>query len=468
MNARDSCRILRLLPLALVPVLLDVVGVPPSTSGGSSGFPWRSHNLYLSASAASRTSESIHPPVGIPVEHPSYSPDGREVVFNTTWPGKVEIWVVSTVNGRLRLLASGPPSHRPHAGEWPAWSPDGKWIAFASASIQLVRPDGTDRTQLNTRGLAVAGEPAWSPDGTEIVFASDVRDLWVIKADGSALWRVTNLPQSWAPNLSRHLQSAYHPAFSPDGRQIVFSQGSSPKAIGPSCGVNKLVIVNTDGTGARQLTAEVAAAGPPQVFDSYPSWSKRGILFASSRCGSPPEIKMIQPTGTDLQAIPNAAGWQPAWSPDGTRFVFVRAGDYVHNVSGYGIYEYNVSSGAIRALVQIRGYFITIDIMPGVSPKVVSLKETALIRIVIRPHSGFDPVREIDQSSITFGRTGEERSLDSCAVDGVNLVCQFKTASAGFRAGDTQGILRLITVSTTLGSTSRVRYEGRGTLRVVP
>jgi hypothetical protein len=171
---------------------------------------------------------------------------------------------------------------------------------------------------------------------------------------------------------------------------------------------------------------------------------------------------MIQPNGADLHAIPNVNGWYPTWSPDGAKFAFIRGGDYKYNVSGPGIYEFNFSSGATRALVQFNGYFIAIDIMPGTSPKIVSLKGTTLIRVVIPAAGGFDPGQKIDRTSITFGRTGEERSLASCIRNGKNLICDFKTGLTGFRPGDTQAILRLA------GNPNRLPLEGRGTIQIIP
>ena len=117
------------------------------------------------------------------------------------------------------------------------------------------------------------------------------------------------------------------------------------------------------------------------------------------------------------------------------------------------------------------GVVLPIEIMPGVSSKVISLKETGRIRVAIPSTSaslpllvGFDPVLQIDQTSLTFGRTGDEQSLESCAVDGRNLVCSFKTALTGFRPGETEGILRVLRVM----GMGRMPLEGRGAVQIVP
>ncbi len=287
-------------------------------------------------------------------------------------------------------------------------------------------------------------QPTWSPNGTQIAFVSDragPRNIWVMNADGSGLRRVTKSPCC-----------QNRPSFSPDGSQIVFSLGAFSKVGAGSTYVGShLWIINANGTGLRQLTTG-------GFNDSSPSWGARGILFDSDRPG-PSDIWMVQPDGSGLQAIPDTVGGsKPAWSSDGTRFAF--GGDD-------GIYEFNFLSVAIRPLAEIKGYFIPIDIMPGASSKVISLKETAPIRVAIRPAPGFDPVQQIypvqqiNPTSLTFGRTGDEQSVAFCTPDRVNLMCQFKTALTGFRPGDTIGILRAVKVN---GDP----LEGRDLVQIVP
>ena len=80
----------------------------------------------------------------------------------------------------------------------PAWSPDGRKIAFASerdgnSEIDLMNADGSGQWNL-TRNLAYDGDPAWSPGGQKITFVSN-RDgryeVYVMNADGSGQRRLT-------------------------------------------------------------------------------------------------------------------------------------------------------------------------------------------------------------------------------------------------------------------------------------
>ena len=101
------------------------------------------------------------------LQRPAFSPDGRHLVFSAV----AELYVVDLPNGRPRRLTP-----TPGAREFePAWSPDGKWIAFvtwtaaAGGSIWRVRADGSGLPERLTSVPAFYTQPAWSPDGAGIV-----------------------------------------------------------------------------------------------------------------------------------------------------------------------------------------------------------------------------------------------------------------------------------------------------------
>ncbi|HEU5393224.1 MAG TPA: hypothetical protein VFV36_00330 [Candidatus Methylomirabilis sp.] len=230
--------------------------------------------------------------------------------------------------------------------------------------------------------------------------------------------------------------------------ELVLSEGVCYKAgAGHLCPrESHLIIMNLDGTGRRQLTTD-------GFDDNYPSWGKRGILFASNRFGDW-SIKIIQPDGTGLATIPGADGIEPVWAPGGDRFAFRH---------GAGIHEFDFRTGRVRPLVEIHGYLIPIEIMPGIFPKVISLSTTPSIQVAVRAAPGFvdDPANEVDRASLTFGRTGFEESLEGCSPAGADLLCRFTTSVMGFRPGDTIGILLA-------GNSAGLPLEGRGRVRIVP
>lgn len=127
----------------------------------------------------------------------------------------------------------------------PAWSPDGKKIAFVGDTwadhdleIYVVNADGTDRVKL-TDNDGRDFLPLWSLDGKKILFLSD-RDglgLFVMNADGSGQKLLTN------DCIPDHLRGV---AWSPDSQQIVFVSCRS--------GDQQLYMMNADGSNQRQLT----------------------------------------------------------------------------------------------------------------------------------------------------------------------------------------------------------------------
>jgi TolB protein len=154
---------------------------------------------------------------------PAWSPDGEQIVFERVTFGDVsedagrsELYVMSPDGGDERRIASG---------SEPSWSPDGTRIVYSSIEdghgrtcfhecstsreIHVVDADGSDDQRL-TDSEADDHWPAWSPDGFFIAFTSDrsnppkhENEIYVMRADGSGVRRITrngvwDIEPAWA------------------------------------------------------------------------------------------------------------------------------------------------------------------------------------------------------------------------------------------------------------------------------
>ena len=232
---------------------------------------------------------------------PAWSPDGRKVAF----VGNSKIYVANADGSGQRRLT------RNTAQELsPAWSPDGRRIAFLrlrhrTFEIYVVNADGTGQRRL-TRNAAQELSPAWSPDGRKIAFVGrgdSSLEVYVMNADGSEQRRLTR-------NGARNNVA---PAWSPDGRRIAFERGRQQRdpcaGACPGAWGFEVYVINADGSGQQRLTRGA----------SQPRWSPNGrkIAFVSQRDGDA-DIYVMNADGSGQRNLTRGAGRresQPVWSP---------------------------------------------------------------------------------------------------------------------------------------------------------
>jgi TolB protein len=236
----------------------------------------------------------------------------------------------------------------------PAWSPDGKWIAFSmQGDIWKVPAEGGEAVAL-TKGPWYYFEPDWSPDGRSIAMTIDTGgnlDIGVVSADGGEVTRLTSAPEvELEPAWSRDSKELYFvgrgrgfdifrlrvadksatPAIAANGDQLqpaVSPDGTTLAFVSPVAGK-----LGTGGIWTRPVAAAPDAALGTLVhyeeseYRMRPKWTDDGkaLLFGSDEMGSN-DIAIVASDGSNPVVITNdpMGEFSPAPSPDGTSFAFI-------------------------------------------------------------------------------------------------------------------------------------------------
>ena len=223
---------------------------------------------------------------------PAWSPDGRLIAFSSKRDGPSHLFVMNADGTGTRRLTDTAADDL-----HPSWSPGGTELVFQRGSpgrLFVVRSDGTGARRVG-RDPAEQSDPAWSPAGSWIAYSRKipgtmVREIWLVRPDGSGRHELTHLGAVSA-----------QPAWSPDGRRIAFSTDERQQ------GTFELDVVGVDGKGLRPLTLSGAGS-----FD--PSWAPdvKTIAFWSNGSIFTVDLEGRQEQLTNGKGNDSSPVWRPA------------------------------------------------------------------------------------------------------------------------------------------------------------
>jgi TolB protein len=231
-----------------------------------------------------------------PIISPAWSPDGKELAYVSFESQKAVVYTQEVASGKRRAIANFRGSNSA-----PAWSPDGQQIALTlsregGSQLYVMNRSGEGLRRL-TNTTAIDTEPCWSPDGKAIYFVSDrggSPQVYRMPAGGGNAERVTF---SGAYSIS--------PAVSPDGRTLAY--------------------ITRQGNAFKLQTMDLSGGGTPQTLtdttdDESPSFAPNGRLIIYATRAGGRDVLMTTTLDGKIKArlvSTTADVREPVWGPYG-------------------------------------------------------------------------------------------------------------------------------------------------------
>jgi dipeptidyl aminopeptidase/acylaminoacyl peptidase len=254
----------------------------------------------------------------------AWSPDGKTVAYIGPTGGGFDIWTVSSTGGRVQRITS-----TQRFKKQLRWSQDGKWLAFIAyqddGTSDLKVINVTEDSVLNlTETAAEESDPAWSPDSRQIAFTERTgtrTSVMSVDIQSGMIRKLTDAPAS-------DLQ------WSPDGKSLVFVANFLQLRDERRENAD-IFILPAEGGEPRLLTP-----GTSRSRDVSPSWApdSRRIVYASEETGFS-NLHTLDTQSGARQPLTSGTvdNLSPKWSPDGNMVAYVRIQNSIFHIFGMSI-----------------------------------------------------------------------------------------------------------------------------------
>lgn len=230
-----------------------------------------------------------------PIMSPAWSPNGKQIAYVSFENQSASIYVQNVLNGSRSLV-----SKFPGINGAPAWSPDGRKLAVVlsksgSPNIYVLDLASHGLTQL-TKDFNINTEPCWSPDGRNIIFTSN-------RSGGNPQVYEMNVANKSVKRVTYEGSYNARPSFAPDGNHIVMINRDS--------GMYNIGLLDLNNGNFKVLTNSTTDHGSPSLA---PNGSM--VVFEMYDKGQN-VLGMTTTDGTVNLRLParNGEVQDPAWSP---------------------------------------------------------------------------------------------------------------------------------------------------------